>query len=157
LSELNGAHVTVVTECVDGNLGLPDSAHLYELRGNVNHLKCSAGHAFDMSPSEQIEQNDFKCGTCGLPLKPIICLGNTVDDDAVQSALEDIHSLQNVNGVIIVFGACENTVIREAITGMHNNDNVPLYQISSSDILPDANALVVSPRNVLFEIVDELN
>jgi len=157
LHALNGAKVTVITECVDGKLNLPASADLIELRGNVNHLVCSGGHAVDMAPSDQLEKDDLICGECGKPFLPGIYLGSDVDNSALEAAHAAIDGLQNVNGAIIVLGACGNSVIRQELINKHKNEQVNLFQISSSGIISCADVVRAAPRDVLFEIVEELD
>jgi len=157
LNALNGAHVTVVTECVDTNLELPPSASLIQLRGNIGVLKCKEGHVANVDPSDQLSEEDLVCNEDGLPLTPAIYLGKGVDDDALNTAVDAVNALHSVNGVVVVLGACENSVVRQNIIDKHKNDQVYLFQISSSGILPGVDAVVrASPRDVLFEIVDDL-
>ena len=154
---LNGCNVTVITECVDGNLEqLPPGAKLVELRGNVTHMICSAGHMCEKSVADQCSQGKLICD-CGNELVPAICINNAVDDSALHEALGVIDTLSEQGGAMIVLGSCENVHIRELMQNKHANDHVPLMQISRGSIMKNISASVpASPRDVLFEVIGEL-
>jgi len=175
LYDLNGAHVTVVTDCIDGNLELPPSATLVELYGNVNHIVCADGHVTDMDLQNQLDVETLVCQTegCG---KPAVFAANA-NEDAVQAAADAINALQAVNGAVVVIGGCENAVIRQVIINRNRDEDVRVFQIGRKVIKglqgtiqveemdtegerlqADSKAPIVcaAPRDVLFEIVDEL-
>jgi len=151
-----GVKVTVGTDCVDGKLTVPPAVNFLELRGNVSRVVCSDGHMAEMTPEEQCERDDFVCEICKKPLATAMHLGSDFDQSAFGQLAEAISSLQSDNGCLVVFGACDNSQVKELIVNQHKA-GVPLVQVGSSGFIHNANVLIPAPpRNVLFEIVDEL-
>jgi len=150
-----GIRVTVITQNISGCLVLPSAAKLIELHGNVSQLVCEEGHCKNVPVDVQC-QGDQLCDECNKVLKPSVSRIDLMENRYLPDVSEAMDNLHAPGGAILCIGTCDHSWVRKVLTTKNSQEEIPLMQISKSYNLKNAIVVPANPRDVLFEIIDDM-
>jgi len=144
LAELEkaGKLVSVVTQNIDGLHQKAGSRRVHELHGSVHRNACmSCGNFYDLDFILQGEGIP-KC-TCGGTVKPdVVLYEESLDDDTVMQAIEDIRSAD----MLIIGGTSLNVYPAAGLLTYFRGDAVVVINLQPTNM--DKNATLVIDRPI---------
>jgi len=144
LAELEkaGKLVSVVTQNIDGLHQKAGSRRVHELHGSVHRNACmSCGNFYDLDFILQGEGIP-KC-TCGGTVKPdVVLYEESLDDDTVMQAIEDIRSAD----MLIIGGTSLNVYPAAGLLTYFRGDAVVVVNLQPTNM--DKNATLVIDRPI---------